>query len=332
MPKKIEIYVSNLNEGPLNLALEDYLLSTCSKDTVILYLWQNNKTIVIGRHQNPYKECDIGKIKSSNVNLVRRKSGGGAVYQDLGNLNFTFISSTQNHDIKRQYNVILNAIESYGLKGELSGRNDLVINGAKFSGNAFMGHDDFQCHHGTLLIDTDLDALLRYLTPSPLKIKSKSIESVKARVVNLKSLNENINPKDLSLKIIDSFKREYNLDCDLINIDRDNLNPIVFEKSLEYKDWMWSYGASPSFDIYLEEKFSWGVFEIGLSTKDGLIKDCSINTDCILNEDFYRLRKNLIGAYLQSDNLVNSIERNLNNPQIIQDLKKLLKSKGLIHI
>ena len=107
MPKKIEIYVSNLNDGPLNLALEDYLLSTCSKDTVILYLWQNDKTIVIGRHQSPYKECDIGKIKSSNVNLVRRKSGGGAVYQDLGNLNFTFISSTQNHDIKRQYNVCL---------------------------------------------------------------------------------------------------------------------------------------------------------------------------------------------------------------------------------
>ena len=326
MPKKIEIYVSNLNDGPLNLALEDYLLSTCSKDTVILYLWQNDKTIVIGRHQSPYKECDIGKIKSSNVNLVRRKSGGGAVYQDLGNLNFTFISSTQNHDIKRQYNVILNAIEIYGLKGELSGRNDLVINGAKFSGNAFMGHDDFQCHHGTLLIDTDLDALSRYLTPSPLKIKSKSIESVKSRVVNLRSLNENINPKDLSLKIIDSFKKEYNLDCDLINIDRDNLNPMVFEKSLEYKDWMWSYGASPSFDIHLEEKFSWGVFEIGLSTKDGIITDCSINTDCILNEDFHNFRNSFIGLPLESQTIINEIENNIKSHEIIKNIKNFIKN------
>lgn len=326
MPKKIEIYISNLNDGPLNLALEDYLLSTCSKDTVILYLWQNDKTIVIGRHQNPYKECDISKIKSYNVSLVRRKSGGGAVYQDLGNLNFTFISSTQNHDIKRQYNVILNAIESYGLKGEPSGRNDLVIKGAKFSGNAFMGHDDFQCHHGTLLIDTDLDALSRYLTPSPLKIKSKSIESVKSRVVNLKSLNENINPKDLSLKIIDSFKREYDLDCDFINIDRDSLNPTVFEKSLEYKDWMWSYGASPSFDIHIEEKFSWGIFEIGLSTKDGIITDCSINTDCILNEDFHNLRNSFIGLPLESQTIINEIENNIKSFEIMENIENLIKN------
>lgn len=325
MLKTLKICVSRLDEGPLNLALEDDLIRSCEKDSLILYLWQNQKTIVMGRYQNPYKECNINDIKKDSIGLVRRKSGGGAVYQDLGNLNFTFISSKENHDIQKHYNVILKAIETYGLKGECSGRNDLTINGFKFSGNAFQEVEGNKCHHGTLLIDTDLSALSKYLTPSKLKIKGKSIESVKSPVVNLKNLNQLITVQDLSERIIEAVKEVYGLESETVFMTKENLKAEISEKSLVYSDWQWVYGASPSYDLYLEEKFDWGVFEVELATKNNEIVACSINSDCILNENFFVLREALIGEAIQGDSICKVIDKVLINPLVKNDLNIFFK-------
>ncbi len=327
MPENTKIYLSKFYEGPVNLALEESLMRECDENTVILYLWQNDKTIVIGRHQNPYKECDIKKMEAEGVGLVRRKSGGGAVYQDRGNLNFTFISGPQHHDINRQYKVILKALEGYGIYGEISGRNDLTVDGQKFSGNAFMNHKEVQCHHGTLLMDVDLEALPKYLTPSLLKIKARGVDSIRSRVVNLRSLNDTITTEDLSSKIIEAFKEEYSFTGEIQEIGPDNVEGEVLKEAKAYEEWTWNYGKAPSFDLTLEEKFPWGVFEMDLSTKKGRIQEAAINTDCILTEDFHPLTEDLVGTPLTAKDIEEVLQKSLTNPDIIRDLRSLVREK-----
>ncbi len=327
MKEQRKVIRSRFYEGPLNLALEEHLLQNCDKNTVILYLWQNNKTIVIGRHQNPYKECDVKKMEAEGVGLVRRKSGGGAVYQDLGNLNFTFISGRDHHDINRQYNVILKALEGYGIHGEISGRNDLTVEGQKFSGNAFMNHKEVQCHHGTLLLDVDLEALPKYLTPSLLKIKARGVDSVRSRVVNLRALNDKITTEDLCTKIIDAFREEYAFTGEIEEIGPHNVDPQVLKEAKAYQAWTWNYGKAPSFDVTLEEKFPWGVFEMDLATKNGRIQEAAINTDCILKEDFQPLLKALKGVPLTPGDMMPVLEETLENQEVLGDLQSLVREK-----
>ena len=327
MPKNIKIYVSKVCEAPFNLAFEQFIFEECSEDEVVLYLWQNEKTIVVGRHQNPYKECNLELLQSDGINLVRRLSGGGAVYHDLGNLNFTFISHSKNYDVNINYNIILDALKKFGLNGEISGRNDLTINGAKFSGNAFMSDDGFNCHHGTLLIDADMNALSRYLTPSNLKISSKGIDSVKSRVTNLKDLNPDISVNALINEIISSFYIAYEGNGLPMYIDKKNVSLKVLEKERNYADWEWNYANTPGFDISYEAKFSWGVFELDLNFENSLITQATINTDCILKETFEKLEANLIGKKFIKQELKELVNDSLTNPVIKEDIYLMLDSE-----
>ena len=171
-----------------NLALERYLTETVPEDACVLYLWQNQNTVVIGRNQNAWKECRTGLLEQEGGVLARRLSGGGAVFHDLGNLNFTFSVTEENYDLHRQQQVILTACRLLGLRAELSGRNDLLAEGRKFSGNSFYAHNGRAFHNGTLLVDADMTKMGRYLSPSTAKITSKGVDSVRSRVVNLREL------------------------------------------------------------------------------------------------------------------------------------------------
>ena len=327
MPKNLIIYVSRVYEASFNLAFEQFIFENCKEDEVILYLWQNDKTIVVGRHQNPYKECSIDKLKADKVDLVRRASGGGAVYHDLGNLNFTFISQENNYDISKNYGIILDSLRAFDIEGEISGRNDLTVNGAKFSGSAFMSDNQARCHHGTLLIDTDMEALARYLTPSKLKISSKGIESVKSRVVNLRKINPDITPLKLINQIIEAFCNAYDTHAFPVYIDRESADEKVLEKEHSYRNWDWNYALTPKFDISYEAKFSWGIFEMDLVIKSGVIKTVFINTDCILNESFEKLKSDLVGVKLEKEVLCKAISGSLKNPDIISDICLFLSDK-----
>ena len=148
-----------------NLALEEALLSRVGEGELILYLWQNARTVVIGRNQNPWKECRTALLAKEGGHLARRLSGGGAVFHDLGNLNFTFLMSAEDYDLPRQLTVIERACQSLGIPAQRSGRNDLLAEGRKFSGNAFYKHNGKAYHHGTLMVDVDLEKVQRYLSP-----------------------------------------------------------------------------------------------------------------------------------------------------------------------
>ena len=192
-----------------NLALERYLLETVAKDQVILYLWQNKHTVVIGRNQSALSECRIQKLKSDGGLLARRLSGGGSVYHDLGNLNFTFLAPTDLFDEALQTSVILYALKLLGIQAEKTGRNDLLVEGKKFSGHAYYHTRNHSYHHGTLLIHADLENMATYLNPSPLKLKAKGVASVKSRVGNLADVLPGLSVEAVARALQEAFFAVY---------------------------------------------------------------------------------------------------------------------------
>jgi lipoate-protein ligase A len=182
-----------------NLALEEYLLKHVRRGEVVLYLWQNNHTVVIGKHQNAWKECNCKLLEQDGGRLARRLSGGGAVYHDLGNLNFTMVMDRKLYDLEKQLTVILQAVRGLEIRAEFTGRNDLAIEGRKFSGNAFCFKSERAYHHGTLMVDTDLECLTRYLQApqSKLVAKGAGIASVRSRVINLASIRSGLTVANL---------------------------------------------------------------------------------------------------------------------------------------
>ena len=169
-----------------NLAIEKNLTFLTQEGQCILYLWQNRRTVVIGRNQNAWKECNVDALLADGGTLARRMSGGGAVFHDLGNLNFSFCVRKEDYDVDRQLEVIRQALRREGIEAIKSGRNDLLADGRKFSGNAFYKSGEFCCHHGTIMIDVKGGDLTKYLNVPESKLKSKGVESVRSRVTNLR--------------------------------------------------------------------------------------------------------------------------------------------------
>ena len=240
-----------------NLAMEEYLTRTVEKGTCILYLWQNQNTVVIGRNQNAWKECRTGALEESGGFLARRLSGGGAVYHDLGNLNFTFSVCQEEYDLGKQQRVILEACRLLGIQAELSGRNDLLANGGKFSGNSFYSHNGKAFHNGTLLLDVDLSHMERFLSPSKAKIVSKGVDSVRARVVNLKSLCPELTTEKMCQAMNQAFSQVYGLPLEAL--DEATFDQAALQAGYErFSSYDWKYGKSLPFDFSATEKFPWG--------------------------------------------------------------------------
>lgn len=205
-------YIESGDTSPYyNLALEKYLLLHCREGECILYLWQNQSTVVVGRNQNVRKECRVEVLEKEGVCLARRMSGGGAVYQDLGNLNFTFLMKREDYDVERQTQIVLNASERTGAHALKSVRNDLLIDGKKFSGHAYYACGDSCYHHGTLMVCVDLGRMSRYLTVSKEKLQLKGIDSVRARVMNLTELVPELTVGILKEKMLESCEEMYGL-------------------------------------------------------------------------------------------------------------------------
>jgi lipoyltransferase and lipoate-protein ligase len=196
-------YICSENTSPYyNLALERSLFDFVDEDTVILYLWQNSHTIVIGKNQNAYAECKVDEFIKDGGTLARRPSGGGAVYHDLGNLNFSIIckeSIAKEHTYQR---IVKEALSYFGIVSEFNGRNDLTVDDKKFSGNAFYVKDDVLCQHGTILINSDFKELSKYLTPDISKLERNHVKSVESRVVNLSEISDKITVESMKEAMI----------------------------------------------------------------------------------------------------------------------------------
>lgn len=317
---KERIIISKTSNPAYNLGLEEYLIESGDE---ILYLWQNDNTIVIGRNQNPYKECNINKMKDDDITLVRRKSGGGAVFHDLGNLNFTLISPKREDNVSSNFNLVNKALRNLDIDSIFNGRNDLHVDGKKISGNAFYEKDNIFCHHGTLLIDVDMNKLSNYLTASKLKLKSKGIDSVKSRVINLVDLNKNIDVDIVKDSLIKEYKN-LNVGTKIETFSKNDIetNDKIMEKVNLYKSWNWVYGESPKSNISYEEKFDFGIVNLQLDIDSGIIKNATIYTDSIINDHFYELAKEIEGKEFKKENIIMSIEDNITSEIIKKDLIK----------
>ena len=204
------ILVTNSVDPYRNLAFEELLFET-QGGGASLYLWQNERTVVIGRNQNAWRECRVELLESEGGRLARRTSGGGAVFHDLGNLNFTFLLPKEDYDLVRQLSVVRKAAASFGVETSFTGRNDLVVanSQAKFSGNAFRFSGRTALHHGTILIAADMGRLSRYLAPSERKLEAKGVRSVASRVTNLSELNPELTVERMKTALVEAFAEEY---------------------------------------------------------------------------------------------------------------------------
>lgn len=263
-----------------NLALEEYLLSRVPDSGCILYLWQNDHTVVIGRNQNPWVECRTSLLQEEKGHLARRLSGGGAVYHDLGNLNFTFLCREEHYDLQKQLSVIQRAVKFAGIDAYFSGRNDLLADGRKFSGNAFYHKKGAAYHHGTLLIDTDTDKMGRYLSPPKAKLESKGIASVRSRVVNLKELSPALSCETMKTYMVQAFSEIYG-GCPqpLPLCEAENAQILQLRQRYAGEDWL--YGKPMPFSCTLEGRFSFGSLQLQLSVEGGVITGLQAYTDAM---------------------------------------------------
>ncbi|MDH4127818.1 MAG: lipoate--protein ligase, partial [Spirochaetota bacterium] len=200
---------SDTNDIWWNLSMEEYLLGKVSTDHCILFIYQNRDSVVIGRNQNPWIECRIDLLKQDNLILARRISGGGAVFHDMGNLNFTFLVSKNDYNFKKQINVILLALKELGVIAVLNDKNDLVFNNKKISGNAFSYKRNCVLHHGTLLINSNLSKLSMVLKPLANSIKTRSVKSKPSEVININEINPAITIESVKDTVTNIFKEIY---------------------------------------------------------------------------------------------------------------------------
>ena len=264
-----------------NLAVEALLFETLGVSNRVLYLWQNRNTVVIGRHQNAWKECRVKLLEDEGGRLARRSSGGGAVFHDLGNLNFSFVLPRSEYDVRRQLEVVRRAVARFGIGAQFTGRNDLVISGsgAKFSGNAFRFSGNTALHHGTIMVRVDTDRLVRYLAPDDGKLKAKGIDSVRARVANLSDLNPEITIPLLTEALREAFSGEYG-PADALPVAALDAGRLAALEA-EYAAWDFRLGKALPFDATLERRFNWGGVTLELNLKGGRVASARVYSDAM---------------------------------------------------
>ncbi len=310
-----------------NLALEEYVLNNLPPETCVLYLYQNEQTVVIGKNQNAWKECRHQLLADEGGKLARRISGGGAVYHDMGNLNFSFIVSREDYDLNRQLSVILNAVKSLDISAEFSGRNDILSEGAKFSGNAFCFRKDSAFHHGTILIGADMSQLARYLSVSKDKIASKGVESVRSRVCNLCERNPAIDVDRMAEALKNSFEQVYG-PCEPLVIDRPEEVDAIEARNAT---WEWQLGQSPKFDIETGTRFSWGNAELQFSLQNGVVTHASVFSDAMDADFIAGLPEALTGCVFRSDALAQRLRALPGTPEqraMAEDIAAFLTERG----
>ena len=261
-----------------NIALEEYLLWNVEEKECILYLWQNRRTVVIGVNQNPWKECHVKEIEQDGGFLARRLSGGGAVFHDLGNLNFTFLVREEDYNLERQLDVIIHAVAKFGIHAERSGRNDILTDGKKFSGNAFLNLRGHCYHHGTLLMDVDMANLSRYLNVSHAKLQSKGVDSVRSRVINLKELAPAMTIATLQNALIEAFGEVYG--GTPVQLSSGRVDQVQVEHAAEkFASWEWRLGRKLPFTAEYNNRFEWGDLTLQFCVEGGTIKDAIAYSD-----------------------------------------------------
>ncbi len=304
--------INNRSNPYFNLALEEYLMKQAELDDEKLILWQNAPTIVIGKHQNALEEINYPYVKENNIQVVRRLTGGGAVYHDLGNLNFTFLLNRDNF-VTTDFSVfaepIIYCLSNLGVRADFNGRNDIAVDYKKFSGNAQYLYKNTLLHHGTILFDSDLSVLGQALKPKK-KYLSRAVKSVQSLVTNLKPyLPDDLNLPTFKLLLAESIFAYHNQpyqEYELTEKDIDVVNKLVVDK---YSTWEWNFGSAPVFAYKKELTFAGGSLTLSFNIRHGLIRECKFYGDFFEQQPVQELETILTGQRYEETNLQSLFEK-----------------------
>lgn len=328
MINKLFIYNCRDTDPYRNIALEKYLLDSLQPGECVLYLWQNKNTVVIGRNQNAWAECRTTQLEEEGGKMARRLSGGGAVFHDLGNLNFTFLVNEEDYDVDKQLSVIQAALAELGLKAEKSGRNDLLVDGRKFSGNAFFHRNGHAYHHGTLLVNVDMQKLGRYLTPPKAKLEAKGVASVRSRVANLTEFVPALTCDALRQHMTEAFSRVYSLPCCVKELDA-NASGIITKDAEMLSSWDWLFGSRLPFSFSCEAKFDWGWIQLQLQVESGTVIGAQVYSDSMDWTVSDTVANCLKGQKFNQSALCNAIGNGVKDAAVANDLCKLIEVQSL---
>lgn len=303
----LRLLVSDSHDPLFNLAVEECIFRQMDPNQRVLFLWRNANTVVIGRAQNPWKECNTRRMEEDGVTLARRSSGGGAVFHDLGNSCFTFMAGKPGYDKSISTAIVLDALKLLGVSAFASGRNDLLVatqdGDRKVSGSAYRETHDRGFHHGTLLLDADLSRLANYLNPDPKKLAAKGISSVRSRVANLCELLPGIEHQQVSHALIEAFFTHYGARVSPEHISPTQLPdlPGFAETFARQRSWEWNFGHAPAFTHQLDERFDWGGVELHFDVEKGVIGRAQIFSDSLDPAPLDALAQRLVGVTYRSD-------------------------------
>lgn len=294
------LYIQNDSTDPrYNLALEEYVFKHLKLEEDFIMLWQNEPSVIVGKNQNTVEEINVDYVEQHGIHVVRRSTGGGAVYHDLGNLNYTFITKADGTgiDFRKFTQPVIRVLNSLGVPAEFNSRNDIAIRGKKFSGNAQRVYKNRVLHHGTIMFNSKLEDVHNVLKVKAEKFKSKSVKSVRSRVTNISDyLPEPITIDEFKKLLLerlfleqDSPKREYVLTEE----DQAEIREMMEEK---YANWEWNYGYSPKFNYEKTDRFDGGTLQVRLNVVKGIIEECKIYGDFFGVEDVRDVENRLKGV------------------------------------
>lgn len=335
-----ELLIVNSNQlNPyVNLAAEKLLTDTVKPHQFILFLWQNERTVVIGKNQSCLSQCNTTLIQNDGGFIARRLSGGGAVYHDIGNLNFSFITSRENYNLSNQLGIVIQALKSLGINAEKSGRNDITVDGRKVSGNAFILSGASCCHHGTIMVNVDVSDLDKYLLVSKEKLNQNGVKSVRSRVANLTDFNEKATVPQLRQALIDSAQAVCRCECtyrDLPDLNADKL----CKMQAFFADKGWIFNKNQKADFLISHRFRWGEFSANFDLSGDTITAVRVYTDCLNPDIFSEISDTIIGKKLSSNDLASTFENyniqhqetffdnfTASNSSIFSDIAEYIKS------
>lgn len=321
------IYMESPSKDPaFNLALEQYMFEQKDRSDDFFMFWQNENSVIVGKNQNTIEEVNRRYVEEKGIHVVRRLSGGGAVYHDLGNLNFTFIVDGQGEEdmnLKRFIRLVAEALQKLGIKAGISGRNDILIDGMKFSGNAQYMKNDRIMHHGTLMFNSDLEELSKALRVSEDKIKSKGIKSIKSGVTNIADhLPEAMTLAEFKEHLLKSLFSDTVLSYYKLTAgDETRIREL---RQNRYATWEWNYGFSPAYEIRKQRYFAnCGDIQIHMNVANGRIEDFAVFGSYFGNRNTKELGNLLMGRNLNRQD----IERALCGVQIADYFNGLAKQE-----
>lgn len=306
-----------------HLAVEEYLLNHLKPGTCLLYLWQSENAVVIGRNQNPWRECRPGLLERERTKMVRRTSGGGTVYHDRGNLNFSFIIDRAFYDRERQFKIILSAVRSFGIEASINRRYDLIAQGKKFSGSAHRFRKKTALHHGTLLLAVNKKNLYRYLQPSLHAIHGISTSSIRSDVINLTEMTLSISVNDLKHAILVAFQEEYQTKASPLDFNSDIDRRVLRDFIKDFTTWDWHYGRTPSFRIVCEILVENRPRQLTFFVNEGRIEDLTFEYFPQMDRIARNLADSVIGVRFRQPDLQERLrngESGLLDPELVNIL------------